>query len=54
MKWEWKGRKLAPIHMIALRLLLWPALMAAKCVAAAAVWIGWGKADAVRLWRYWE
>lgn len=51
MKWEWKGRRLAPPHIIARRLLALPVLWLAQCLVFVATLAGWGWDDAVQSWR---
>lgn len=42
MKWEWKGRRLAPPLTILRRLLALPLLRLAQCAVFLATWLGWG------------
>jgi hypothetical protein len=54
MKWEWKGKLLAPLNTIIRRMLALPVLRVAQCVVFAATLAGWGWDDAVRTWRNME
>ena len=51
MKWEWNGRRLAPLHTIARRLLALPMLRAAQCLVFLANLVGCGFDEAMREWR---
>ena len=51
MKWEWKGKRLAPLHTIARRLLALPVLRVAQCLVFAATLAGWGWDEAMRTWQ---
>lgn len=51
MKWEWKGRRLAPLHTILRRLVVLPVLMVAHGLVFAAVLVGWGFDAALQAWR---
>ena len=50
MKWEYRGNKLNPLHVIMLRVLIWPVLQFSRCLLFASVFIGWGAYDAKRVW----
>lgn len=51
MKWEWNGHKLPPIYRLVLRLIMIPVAHIARLVLTAAIYIGWGKSQASRVWR---
>lgn len=48
---KWGGRELNPLHLIALRLVLWPVLQLLRILICAVVVIGWGTTDAKQFWR---
>lgn len=50
MKWEWKGRRLAPPWMIARRLLALPLLRAAQILVFVFTFLGWGCSEAKSAW----
>jgi hypothetical protein len=51
MKWEYKGRKLNPLHIIIWRLFWWPIFKASAAITCFIAWMVFGRHTAECIWR---